>query len=179
MKKVHRIFYAWQFEREEAWLNEMAKQGFLLEHAGCFTYEFSQGVPGAYEYRLEYLGDREDSEDYLELLREAGVEHLCTVNHWVYLRRKADGRPFELYSDLPSRMGYYRRIARLLWGLMLAEFLIAGSNLVVFCTGHDRIALVNLVCGLLCLLLGVLAGHGYRRMKKRMEALEKERAIHE
>ena len=35
MKKViHKLFFAWNFEKEEQWLNEMASKGLVLTYAG-------------------------------------------------------------------------------------------------------------------------------------------------
>ena len=43
MKKViYKLFFAWNFEKEEQWLNEMASKGLVLTYAGLGKYEFEE-----------------------------------------------------------------------------------------------------------------------------------------
>lgn len=37
-KTIHRVFWEWDFEKEERWLNEMAMNGWALEKAYFATY---------------------------------------------------------------------------------------------------------------------------------------------
>ena len=39
-KTIHRVFWEWDFEKEERWLNEMAMNGWALEKAYFATYIF-------------------------------------------------------------------------------------------------------------------------------------------
>ena len=39
---IHKFFWIWQLEKEQAWINEMASHGYSLEHAGRFTFEFDE-----------------------------------------------------------------------------------------------------------------------------------------
>lgn len=32
-KIIHKVYLAWDFKKEELWLNEMAAEGWALEHA--------------------------------------------------------------------------------------------------------------------------------------------------
>ena len=45
-KKVRRLFWAWEFDKEEKWLNEMAQEGWLLDGVGLCTYRFAACEPG-------------------------------------------------------------------------------------------------------------------------------------
>ena len=56
MKRVmHRLFWAWDFDREEDWLNAWAARGLALVDVCGIRYVFEEGAPGEYEYRLELL----------------------------------------------------------------------------------------------------------------------------
>ena len=56
MKRVmHRLFWAWDFDREEDWLNAWAARGWALVDVCGFRYVFEESAPGEYEYRLELL----------------------------------------------------------------------------------------------------------------------------
>lgn len=47
-KTIHRVFWEWDFEKEERWLNEMAMNGWALEKAYFATYIFAPCEPGEY-----------------------------------------------------------------------------------------------------------------------------------
>ena len=32
-KKLHKVFWVWEYEKEERWLNEMAQEGWALKKA--------------------------------------------------------------------------------------------------------------------------------------------------
>lgn len=55
LKRKWRVFWLWDFDKEERWLNEMASQGWQLRHPGFCNYLFEKGEPGEYVYRLEML----------------------------------------------------------------------------------------------------------------------------
>ena len=49
-------FWAWQDEKEETWLTEMAHQGLHLDDVPFpGRYQFKSGEPADYVYRLDYL----------------------------------------------------------------------------------------------------------------------------
>ena len=51
----YRWFWAWDFEKEEKWLNQMAAQGWALVSVGYCRYEFEACEPGSCAVRLELL----------------------------------------------------------------------------------------------------------------------------
>ena len=106
-------FWAWQDEKEEAWLAEMAQQGFHLEKIELpGQYTFRQGKPGNYVYRLDFQTLRsKDRDSYLQLFADAGWEHIGDMGGWVYFRHKVtDSEIPEIYSDLDSKIGKYHRL---------------------------------------------------------------------
>jgi hypothetical protein len=94
-KTIFRLYYVWQWEKEEQWLNAMSNDGWLLAHATIGKYNFVKGKPGAYTYRLELLEKglhSEESTTYLNFLKETGIEMVGKCKSWIYLRSKtADG----------------------------------------------------------------------------------------
>ena len=77
MKTVRKLFWAWDFDREEDWLGDMAAQGWALVSVGFCRYNFEPCRPGEYGYHLELLEDRPDSppsQEYLNFLAETGVD---------------------------------------------------------------------------------------------------------
>ncbi|MDE1455460.1 DUF2812 domain-containing protein, partial [Bacillus paralicheniformis] len=53
-KRKFRFFLAWQDRKEENWLNEMAKQGWMLKSFFLFIYIFEKTKPSNTVYRLDY-----------------------------------------------------------------------------------------------------------------------------
>ena len=56
MRRVfHKLYFVWELEKEQAWINEMAAHGYSLEHAGRLTFTFDETEPGKYTYKTLIL----------------------------------------------------------------------------------------------------------------------------
>ncbi len=84
-KTVFKLFFVWDFEKEERWLNEMAQEGWVLDNTGVSFYTFVRCEPGEYIIRLEM----NPSSDYRAFVKELGAEYIGGCVNWVYFRRKA------------------------------------------------------------------------------------------
>jgi hypothetical protein len=105
------------YEKEEKWLNEKVSEGLAMTayYFPCL-YTFEDCSPGEYIYRLELLKNHathSESKKYIRFVEESGTEHVATYLNWVYFRKKSDAGPFEVFSDLESRVAHYQRILRL------------------------------------------------------------------
>ena len=118
----------WKFtfdkDDEQDWLNDYARQGWAMTNffAGMVTFVPCQ--PGEYIYQIDLLpgkGLRADNyEDYVIFMHEMGVEVLQRWGRWVYLRKRAEEGPFEVYTDAASKMALYKRIRGMfLWALAI------------------------------------------------------------
>ena len=161
-KTVHKWWWVWDFEKEERWLNQMAAQGWALESVSWCTYRFVECQPGEYIFRLEMRGH--DSA-YLDFLSEIGVEYVGRLVQWIYLKKPAADGPFDLFSDIDSRIAHLRRIDRSL-------LLIGLANLLIGLAGWQQLGWVNLLCANLLM-------YAYGRIRGRREHLEEERLLHE
>lgn len=86
-KTVSRIFFAWQAEKEENWLNEMSKKGWHLDNTGFITYTFRKGESEDIIYRLDFKIIRnENIDDYITLFEDAGWEYISKMGPWYYFR---------------------------------------------------------------------------------------------
>lgn len=72
-KVLYRYFFDF-IHAQEAWLNNMANQGYRLEKCGKLRYEFEKCQPDEYEYAVEFVADRPFSEamDYRQFLEGMG-----------------------------------------------------------------------------------------------------------
>ena len=77
-KTIHKVYLAWDFKKEELWLNEMAAEGWALEHAAFCSYTFVRCEPGEYIIRMEMNADR----DYRSFVEETGAEYVggCRIH---------------------------------------------------------------------------------------------------
>ena len=116
--------WAWEDDKEEAWLREMANQGLHLKSVGIpGIYTFEQGSPRDVAYRLDYPDANKDYESYLQLFRDAGWEHVGQMSGWQYFRKNVtDGEVPEIFSDNESKAKKYKRVMAFV--LMLMSILI-------------------------------------------------------
>jgi hypothetical protein len=113
MEKRFKWFWAWQDDKEETWLSEMAENGYHLDYVTypCI-YQFRRGEPARFVYRLDYQTLKtKDRESYLQLFADAGWEHVGKMVGWEYFRKSyQNGEAPDIYSDVESKVGKYRRI---------------------------------------------------------------------
>ena len=121
-KVVHKLFFIWDYEKEEEWLNEMAARGLSLISVKLLTYEFENTLPGEYHVCLQVLAHtlrHPETENYIHFLEETGVQHVGTCVRQAYFRKKAADGPFELFSDNVSRIKHLNHIITLLAILLM------------------------------------------------------------
>ncbi len=111
-KRVFRWFWAWNDEQEEAWLTEMARQGWHLREPGVFGfYTFERGTARNVIYRLDFKTAGKDKEEYLQLFADAGWDHVGEMGGWQYFRTEAaEGEAPEIYTDKASKIHKYQRL---------------------------------------------------------------------
>ena len=151
-KTVFKLFFVWDFEKEERWLNEMVQEGWVLDNTGFSFYTFVRCEPGEYIIRLEM----NPSSDYRAFVKELGAEYIGGCVNWVYFRRKAELGSFELLSDIDSRLTH---LSRIILGIMNS-------------LNQARYGWLNLLCA-------AMLSYALGRIHGMKAALEKERSLHE
>lgn len=179
-RTINKLLFIWDWEEEEQWLNEMAAQGWhFVKYNFPFRYTFEQGEPGAYQYQLQALEHRigsKESQDYIAFLRDMNIELIDSYLFWAYLRKPGDGQPFEIFSDVESKLKHMRRFMfiPLLSLLLLCGNLMFGAATLLRYGGTLGMTLVVLEA-----VLAVLMVYGLTRMTVKYQALEKQRQLHE
>jgi hypothetical protein len=114
-RRVFRVFSAWHDDRKEAWLSEMARQGWHLQRARFISYTFERGEARDIVYKLDYRPlKKRDRDEYEGLFRAAGWEHVCECSSWHYFRTPAiAGASPDIFSDTESRVAKYKRLLTL------------------------------------------------------------------
>jgi hypothetical protein len=167
-------------EKEEAWINGLCSKGLALTDVslGCrFTFEDCE--PGAYHYRTEFLGKfprNPESRKYIQFMEDNGVEHVASFEMWVYFRKKASDGPFDIYSDLDSRLLHNRRIAvfMLLGGLVNAIF--GSINIYI---GVEKTSIFNIIIGFIAVPVGIGCLATWIKVRKKINALKREKTLRE
>lgn len=179
-KTVHKLLFIWDWDEEERWLNEMAAQGwYFVKYTFPFRYTFEQGELSAYQYRLQALENRigsKESQDYLSFLRDMDIELMDSYLFWAYLRKPNNGEPFEIFSDVESKLKHMRRFSSipLVCLIMLCLNLMWGAPTLIEHGGFFGMMLVTLE-----VILTVLMVYGLTRMMVKYSALQKKGQINE
>lgn len=125
----------WKFtfdkDEEEVWLNDYAQEGWAMVSFLVGMVTFVPCQPGEYIYQIDLLPGKglwaDNYEDYVIFMNEMGVEVLQRWGRWVYLRKRSEDGPFEVYTDTASKIALYRRMrAMFLWSLIVVS-LCSGS----------------------------------------------------
>lgn len=179
---IKKVFFIWEYEKEEKWLNEMAAKGLLLTDVGVCRYVFEEGTPGAYQFSLQMLPNsvnHPESRKYIEFMEETGAEHVGTMKRWVYFRRSASDAPFEIWSDLDNKIKHMQSIYRLsglLSGICVASGVV---NLSIGLSADTVYPSMNLGVAIPCLIFGLIIAFGAGRMTKPLKKLKAERKLSE
>ena len=107
MKKVWRYYNIAEYEQEEQWINEMAKEGWQLTAIGLCRYIFRRGTPGEYIYKLDVVertASDEVKESYFNFLTECGIRVVGEFKDWIYLQKKAADGPFDMKDDTYAKL---------------------------------------------------------------------------
>lgn len=176
---VTKLFFAWQLDKEEKWLNEMSAKGFHLVNATGIKYTFEDNPNEVYTYKIELLErfpSHPESIAYIRFLEETGVEHIASVMRWAYFRKKTSEGPFELYSDITSKIKHMNRIKTLFFCVLPVNLYAVALNIIYYINGQLT---VNIVCATISACFCLLIGYGILKTTRAIRKLKKESVIRE
>ncbi|MBR3975669.1 MAG: DUF2812 domain-containing protein [Clostridia bacterium] len=177
-KTIHKLFWIWEFDKEEKWLNEMAAKGLCLVSVGFCKYEFEDCEPGEYKVCLQLLDKmprHPESQKYIEFIEATGAEHIGNFTRWAYFRKKSVDGEFELFSDNASRIKYLSGVISLVALVMIAN-LVVGINNVFLATNLS--SPINYL-GIINIALSILCAFGCVRLLKKRKKVKQEGQLFE
>lgn len=126
-----RFKFTFDKDEEQDWLNDYCQQGWAMVSFFVGLTTFAPCQPGEFIYQIDLLPgsglQASNYTDYAIFMNDMGVEVLQRWGRWVYLRRPAVDGPFDIYTDVASKIELYRRIRRLfLWVLLVDAFCFSG-----------------------------------------------------
>ena len=175
---IHKVFWAWNFDKEEKWLNEMAAKGLCLVSVGLFRYDFKECEPGEYQIRMQLLENspsNPESQKYMEFLESTNMEHIGSVLRWVYFRKKTVDGDFELFSDNESRVKYLTRVIRFIALISFLSLYIGAYNIflaIIYNNVINYIGFVNIA-------ISLFAAFGIFKLMKKRNNLKREGQVFE
>ncbi len=176
-KTEYRLNFIWDYDKEEKWINEMAKEGWRLDNYFFCKYDFVPCEPGEYEYKIQLLDEGRNSSksrDYIAFLREMDINVVDTWFRWLYLEKKADGEGFEIFSDRNSRLKHINGVLSLIKLVGWTNGVVGVSNVIIALINTlNGVAYGNLnFIGSVNILLAVASYYGAKRLKRMCEDLE-------
>lgn len=132
-------------EKEEQYLNEMAKQGWHLDKYSVFNvYTFVKEAPQVSNYKIDYQLFRKKSDyiNFLTLFADSGWRHISgsqNSDYQFFLPDSSQNQSAEIFSDGNSSNQRYKRLYRqaVTWGtLMFFYFFCYSHRLRVFLHGN-------------------------------------------
>lgn len=111
-KTVFKIFLAWQDQKEEKWLEEMASRGWFLDKVSPYLYSFRKAEPQKVVYRLDYKNSfAQDYAEYLSLFKDSNWQLVGMFSNWhYYMTTVNDQNSPEIFNSDRSRAQKYRRM---------------------------------------------------------------------
>ena len=175
---VHKWFWAWDFDKEEAWLNDMAAKGLALISVGLGRYEYEDCVPGEYRVCIQFLENgafrRVENGKYIEFLEETGAQHVGTFHNWAYFRKKAPA-DFALFSDRASLIRHLSAIIGFIAAILALNLYCGCYNLFLFAYWHSP---VNSI-GVVPLLIAAYGTFGLTRLIRKRRELKSQQQVFE
>ncbi|MBO5718247.1 MAG: DUF2812 domain-containing protein [Bacteroidales bacterium] len=153
IKKLWRFYSVADYEKEEAFLNEMARAGWNLTAVGFCRYIFRRGNEGEFIYKLDMVerGESDEvKESYFNFLSDCGMRVVGEFKDWIYLQKPASEGPFDMKNDTYAKLRHVNKVysfslrtvcnlLRLFAGIMvvliLLQLLSNNVNLTEFCNG--------------------------------------------
>lgn len=129
-----------EFEKEEAYLNSMAKKGYVFEKYSFWgVYHFLKGEKQNLNIRVDYriFDNKKDFENYKTMFNDFGWQHISgnTYSGNQYFLSKDKNANSELFSSKESSASRYKKMIKMF--LMNILFLITYCFIIVECYWYN------------------------------------------
>lgn len=134
LKRSYRVYAAWDYEKEEDFINENSNKGWQLIKGGCFHSIYEKDNSKQYVYKIDYnpvaIKEAIEKKRYIEMFEDLGWEYInSTYNGWNYFRKEydenRDASEYEIYTDRSSYKEMLNRWCKLGKILLILELVFA------------------------------------------------------
>lgn len=112
--KIFKFFI--NYEKEEKWLQDMAKKGYELESI-FLRYKFHSVPSESAIIRIDYrtFKNKKDFIDYCTLFEDCGWKHLAGTKYsgTQYFKKVCNDSEEDIFSDAISKAGKYKRLSEM------------------------------------------------------------------
>ena len=125
VKTAWRLWWEWNPERIENWLEEMAREGWLLFQVdfASLRFKFIRGEANQIRYSTDYQENPGD--DYFKLFKDDGWELVWSgIFGWYIWRKPFSGERPNIYTDKETIINRTKRSIRVTWTLLLFNILL-------------------------------------------------------
>ena len=132
--KKFKLSLAYDIEKEAKWLTELSSKGFHFFKYKFGFYYFEEDHGKSYIYQTDF---QEANEDYFELYKETGWEHVHTeIAQYHYFRGdKTEIGDKRIYSDPASVKGMYQRML-LFYIIIFISMILSQTGLLLTWNGN-------------------------------------------
>lgn len=118
-RRMFWLFEEWQLEQQEAWLADMASQGWHLQRIGMMV-TFQKGTPREMRYRCEVANPEYQDDERKEIYRAAGWEHMGHHGSIQVYRAPLDAAIPEIHTEpITQALTFRHLLCKLCVGLGL------------------------------------------------------------
>lgn len=135
IRKIWRFYTVADYEKEEEFLNEMARAGWNLTAVGFCRYIFRRGNAGEYIYKLDMVERTESDEvkeSYFNFLTDCGIRVVGDFKDWIYLQKRASDGPFDTKNDTYAKLRQVNKVYSFSLRTVGNLLRIFGSIILVF-----------------------------------------------
>ncbi|MDF2821080.1 MAG: hypothetical protein K0R15_1521 [Clostridiales bacterium] len=171
-KNKIKMYLAWNYDKEEEYINSMSKKGWQLKKGGLFHHSYEKNDT-PYRYKIDFNTKVKMSFEehcrYISIFEEQGWEYInSTINGWHYFRKLyvpgSSEEDYEIYTDnisLKEMLSRWTVIARFFQAFYLFYSILYISH--YFKSKNTIYGMIALFTFLAFILFGV----GIRIMKKK------------
>lgn len=129
-------------------LNGWAFKKFFL---GFYTFEKCES--GEYVYQIDLLDSWSgEKDDYTAFMEDAGVKIIGQWWRWVYLQKKFSDGPFEMYTDVESKITQYSKIKKFFRVALIIDVICFLMELMAaISTGYYIFGVFTVLLAVICL----------------------------
>ena len=140
-------------DEEEDWLKKMSLSGWAFKKFYLGFYTFESCEPGEYNYQIDLLDNWNGNKaDYASFMEDAGVEVISQWWRWVYLQKKIEDGPFEMYTDMESKITQYSKIMKFFKIFLAVEIICFLMELIATIkTGEFVFGIFTVLLAIICL----------------------------
>lgn len=155
-------------DAEEEWLRKMSLNGWAFKKFFLGFYTFEPCERGEYNYQIDLLDNwNGHKDDYASFMKEAGVEVVGQWWRWVYLKKKTADGPFEMYTDVESKIAQYNKIKNFFVVFFAIEIICFFMELMAAMnTGYYIFRIFSVLLAMICLAMLKIIWKCQRKIEK-------------